>query len=129
VLNNCEFSSIRHSLRKSQAQLARLLSISPRAVQSFEQRWRKVPASIERQMLFLFFMKRSPRNKIKLCWEQRECDLKTRKKCPAWEFRAGQICWFINGTVCKGKVQENWNKKMQFCRQCELFRSLFPALS
>jgi putative transcriptional regulator len=126
-MNSSEFFNIRKNLRKSQAQLARLLSVSPRAVQSFEQGWRKVPASIERQMLFLFFMKGSPKNKIKLCWERRDCDQKTRKKCPAWEYRAGHICWFINGTVCNGKVQENWNKKMQLCRQCKVFKSAFPG--
>ena len=126
-MNSTEFSGIRHSLGKSQAQLARLLSVSPRAVQSFEQGWRKVPSSTERQMLFLLLMKRIPTIKTKPCWEQKKCDLKVRKKCPAWEFRAGNLCWFINGTICGGKVQDNWSKKMQLCRQCDVFKTACPS--
>jgi len=128
-MNSTEFSGIRHSLGKSQAQLARLLSVSPRAVQSFEQGWRKVPPSTERQMLFLLFMGRAQTTRIKPCWERKECDLKTKKKCPAWEFRAGNLCWFINGTICGGKVQDNWSKKMQLCRQCEVFRAFYSSSS
>ena len=125
-MNSSEFSTIRHSLNKSQAQMARLLGISPRAVQSVEQGWRKVTASTERQMLFLLYMK-APPIKIKPCWQIKKCGSKTRRNCPAWEFRAGHICWFVNGTVCEGRVQQNWNKKMQLCRQCEVFTSQFPA--
>ncbi len=127
-MNSSEFYNIREHLGKSQAQMAQLLDISRRAVQSFEQKWRKVPALIERQMLFLLYMKIAPTKKIKSCWQEKKCDIKTKMKCPAWEFQAGHICWFINGTVCSGQVQENWNKKMQLCRQCEVFRSLFANI-
>ncbi len=127
-MNNIEFSNTRHYLGKSQVQMARLLGISPRAVQSFDQGWRKVPISIERQMLFLLSMKAMPISRIHPCWQKKGCDLKTRRKCPAWEFQAGHLCWFINGTICGGKNQENWNKKMQLCRQCEVFKPLIPAI-
>jgi hypothetical protein len=33
----------------------------------------------------------------------------------------GHLCWFINGTICHGKVQESWSKKMTVCRKCEVF--------
>lgn len=127
-MNSREFYVIRSRLGKSQAQLARLLGVSSRAVQSFEQGWRKVPSLVERQMLFLFYVKLVPKAKIRPCWHTKKCETKTRKTCPAWEFRAGHICWFINGTICGGKIQENWNKKMQLCRQCEVFKSLFAGL-
>lgn len=126
IMNKSEFIKIRHYLGKSQAKLALLLDTSPRAVQSFEQGWRKVPATAERQMLFLISMKGASTNGIKPCWEKRECNSKVRKKCPAFEFQAGHLCWFVNGTICDGKVQENWQKKMQLCRKCEVFRSLIP---
>jgi len=124
-----EFSNIRQYLSKSQAQMARLLGVSLRAVQSYEQGWRNVPVSIERQILFLLSMKVTPILEIKPCWQKKECDPETRNKCPAWEFQAGHICWFINGTICDGKFQESWNRKIQLCRQCAVFRSLFPAFS
>ena len=46
-----EFSQIRRHLKKTQKELARLLCVSPKAVQSFEQGWRKIPANVERQLL------------------------------------------------------------------------------
>jgi hypothetical protein len=41
----------------------------------------------------------------------------------------GHLCWFINGTICQGEVQETWEKKMKMCRQCEVFRSILPPPS
>jgi len=116
-----EFSRIRLSLGKTQVQMAHLLGVSPKAVQSFEQGWRKVPTHIERQVLFLLAAKKSPPQKAKPCWETLKCPVETRQNCPAWEFRAGHLCWFINGTICNGEIQESWQKKMKICRQCTVF--------
>lgn len=128
-MDGSEFSAIRHYLGKTQTEIARLLGVSPKAVQSFEQGWRKVPAYSERQLLFLLNLKRLPKNESKPCWEIRKCSPGIKEKCVVWEFRAGHVCSFITGTVCGGKVQENWNKKMQLCRQCEVFRSLFAGFN
>jgi hypothetical protein len=120
-----EFSAIRHQLGKSQIETAHLLGVSSKAVQSFEQGWRKVPAYCERQLLLLFYLKRERGNEDMPCWELRKCSSETRKKCIVWEFRAGYLCWFVSGTFCEGKAQQNWDKKMQLCRQCEVFNSKF----
>jgi hypothetical protein len=53
----------------------------------------------------------------------RKCSLETRRDCPAWEFNAGNLCWFINGTMCQGKLQTSWSSKMKVCRKCEVFRN------
>ena len=37
------------------------------------------------------------------------------------EFRAGQLCWFINGTTSRGKVQRNWHDKLRICRGCPVY--------
>jgi DNA-binding XRE family transcriptional regulator len=123
-----EFARGRRSLAKSQTQLARLLGVSPKAVQSFEQGWRPIPVHVERQLIFLLSLKRVPTRTLKPCWEQKACGQDTREKCVVWEFRAGNLCWFINGTNCEGRSQESWQEKMQVCRQCEVFRSLVPGL-
>ena len=120
-----EFSHIRHYLGKTQNQLARLLCISPKAIQSFEQGWRNIPAHAERQLLFLSSLKRSIDEDSQPCWEMRNCPVEERENCTAWEFKAGYFCWFINGTFCQGKVQDNWKTKIKLCRQCEVFRSMF----
>jgi DNA-binding XRE family transcriptional regulator len=120
-----EFSRIRHYLDKSQTELAQLLGVSGKAIQSFEQGWRKVPTQCERQLLFLLYLKKFPNPKDKPCWKIKACcSPELRKSCVAWQFRVGRLCWFVNGTVCQGKVQENWQQKMTLCRQCEIFTSL-----
>ena len=126
-MDNKEFSQIRHFLGKTQGELARLLCVSPKAIQSFEQGWRNIPASAERQLLFLLSLKRSSGENTGPCWEIRNCPAEWRENCTAWEFKAGYFCWFINGTFCQGALQESWGKKIRFCRQCEVFRSLLPT--
>lgn len=123
-----EFSRARHYLGKTQNELAKLICVSPKAIQSFEQGWREVPASAERQLLFLLSLRRAMEKTAVPCWEIRNCPMERRAKCTAWEFKAGSFCWFVNGTMCEGEVQEDWEKKILICRQCEVFRLLFPLL-
>jgi hypothetical protein len=124
-VDKTEFSHIRHHLGKTQRQMAQLLGTSPKAIQSFEQGWRDIPVSAERQVLFLMVLKSSQNKKASPCWSIRRCSEETRQQCPAWEFHAGHLCWFINGTICGGKVQESWDEKMNVCRQCTVFVSVF----
>jgi DNA-binding XRE family transcriptional regulator len=125
-MDKSEFSRIRQHLGKTQKQLAQLLGTSLKAIQSFEQGWRNIPVHTERQALFLLAMKESPKKRTRPCWAIRECLEEIKKNCPAWEFKAGHLCWFINGTICHGKVQDDWKRKMAVCRQCEVFRSMLP---
>ena len=97
-----EFVRIRRYLGKTQSQLARMLGVSPKAVQSFEQGWRNIPPHAERQVLFLLYLKRQPEAAgQRPCWEARGCGDEQRLQCTAWELRAGNLCWFTNGTVCR----------------------------
>ena len=123
-----EFSSIRRFLGKTQVQLAQLLGVSPKAIQSFEQGWRNVPIYTERQLLFLLFQKKTEGVRNRACWVTRKCPIETRRGCPAWQFKVGNMCWFINGTICHGKVQKNWQKKINLCRRCEVFKTLLPLV-
>ncbi len=127
-MDNKEFSRIRQYLEKTQIQMALLLGVSSKAIQSFEQGWRKIPVHIERQSLFFLAMKRSSHKGNKPCWVVRKCPMETRRKCPAWEFQSGDLCWFINGTICQGEVQESWNEKINMCRNCEVFRPISVLL-
>jgi hypothetical protein len=121
-----QFTRIRQTLEKTQRQLASLLGASLKAVQSFEQGWREIPAHVERQMLFLLAMKRGGPEKTPPCWERRRCLPAHRETCPAWEFQSGHLCWFINGTMCQGQVQKNWREKIKTCRECEVLKSFLP---
>ena len=123
-----EFLQIRHQLGKTQKRMAQLLGTSQKAVQSFEQGWRKIPSYIERHVLFLFAMK-SPVSRISVpCWVMQNCPDALREDCPAWELQIGYLCWFINGTICRGEAQKSWPEKMTICRRCRVFHTLFPSL-
>ncbi len=121
-----EFSAARDYLGKTQGQMAQILGVSLKAIQSFEQGWRNIPVHIERQILFLLASKKSPRGGKRPCWVIRSCPAETKQHCPAWEFRVGNLCWFINGTICHGQVQDSWQKKAKICRQCKVFRTMLP---
>lgn len=121
-----ELSEIRRHMGKTQSAMADLLGVSHKAIQSFEQGWRRIPAHVERQALWLLAHQRMENTKAKTCWTVRKCSLLTRRHCPAWEFQTGRFCWFVNGTVCHGKRQGSWEEKMAMCRRCDAFRAVMP---
>ena len=123
-----ELSTARQYLGKTQSQMAQLLGVSLKAIQSFEQGWRNIPVHIERQVLFLLASKKPPPQKERPCWVIRKCLMEIRQNCPAWEFQVGNLCWFINGTICQGRTQESWQKKMKICRRCKVFQTMVPPL-
>ncbi len=116
-----EFQFIRRKFERTQKEMSELLGTSVKALQSFEQGWRKIPVHVERQVLFLYVMKRRKANKVRSCWEIRKCSPLLRQTCPAFEFHSGHLCWFINGTLCRGRAQATWANKMKICRNCEVF--------
>jgi len=118
------FLNFRKKLDKTQRQMAQLLGTSVKAVHSYEQGWRSVPPHVERQVFFLLSRRRGDHKDLKSCWVIKNCPPDRKRLCPAWEFQAGKICWFINGTICEGAVQKNWREKMEICRSCEVLSSL-----
>ncbi len=123
-----EFGEIRNHLGKTQKQLAQVLGVSLKAIKSFEQGWRKIPAYIERQVLFLLAADGVLNKNNKACWAIKKCPKFTRKNFPVWELKVGQICWFINGTICEGEAKKDWAEKMKICRKCKVFKSMIPFL-
>ncbi len=121
-MNSKEFKYFRTKLDKTQKQMAVLLASSLKAVHSYEQGWRKIPVHVERQLLFLVSLLN--KKKKKSCWSIKKCSSEQKKNCPAWEFRAGKLCWLINGTICDGETKSNWREKIKICRSCEVFNSL-----
>lgn len=117
------FAIARAKLNKTQKELAALLGVSLKAVQSYEQGWRSVPVHAERQLYFLLVNQRKDsKEKRKYCWREKKCKLK--KTCPAWEFQAGHLCWFLSGTQCSCTSGKNWKDKMDICRNCDILSSL-----
>jgi DNA-binding XRE family transcriptional regulator len=120
-----EFKKLRNKLGKTQRQMAQLLGVSIKAVHSYEQGWRSVPSHVERQIFFLVSRLKENIQVRVPCWDRKTCPAEKRKQCPAWEFHAGDLCWFINGTICDGNVHRSWKDKMNLCRTCEIFKTIF----
>lgn len=120
-MDSKKFKNLRLKLKKTQNELALLLGTSLKAIRSYEQGWRNIPTHAERQLYLLISRKRALENKQKPCWVIKKCPTDRKKQCPAWEFRAGNLCWFINGTICEGIVHRDWKKKMEVCKSCEVW--------
>ncbi|MEW6327964.1 MAG: ATP-binding protein [Thermodesulfobacteriota bacterium] len=52
------------------------------------------------------------------CWEIENCD---KKDCPAYG-RTDVMCWFIDGTLCKGQPMGKFPDKLDECRECSVYR-------
>ncbi|HEA66015.1 MAG TPA: XRE family transcriptional regulator [Desulfobacterales bacterium] len=118
-----EFKHFRKRLNKTQKQIAQLLGTSIKAIHSYEQGWRSVPVAVERQIYFLISRTNRDKTRTRNCWVIKKCSTDQKKKCPAWEYHAGKLCWFINGTICPGQDQRSWREKMEICRDCEVLQS------
>ena len=123
-MTSAEFSQCRKRMKKTQKEMGQLLGTSIKAIHSYEQGWRNIPPHVERQVFFLLSRVRNREKPKKPCWVVKKCPTQTRTSCPAWEFRSGDLCWFINGTVCQGKVQTTWRQKIKLCRSCDVFSQI-----
>lgn len=123
-MDSKEFLLSRKKLHKTQKQMSELLGVSIKAIHSYEQGWRKVPAHVERQVFFLLSRLRINDKPLKPCWVVKKCPTQRKKNCPAWEYQAGKLCWFINGTICECQVKKTWKDKMAVCKECEVLASL-----
>jgi len=121
-----EFSGIRKDLVKSQVQLSKILCVSEKAIQSFEQGWRKIPSYIEREMILLKALANTSgaEREPEPCWEVVDCPEEWRRKCIVGELKIKHFCWFINGTFCHGEYKNNWEEKIRICRECKVFKSM-----
>jgi DNA-binding XRE family transcriptional regulator len=119
----CDLPKVRRILDKSQSELAALLGVSVRAIQSYEQGWRPTPPTIQKMgWLLLFLDWRKTHRRWEPCWDICGCESDIRAECPAHIFRAGDICWLISGTMCRGIRQGSWEKKATKCRQCAVVK-------
>ena len=115
------FVTFRKDIHKTQNEMSQLLGVSVKAIRSYEQGWRRIPAHVERHLLYLVASREEIFKTQPPCWQILQCPDELRCQCPAWEFNAGSFCWFINGTICGGVVHPTWAEKIKICRKCEAF--------
>jgi DNA-binding XRE family transcriptional regulator len=120
-MDSTVFARCRERLGKTQKELSHLLGTSLKSVHGYEQGWRKIPAHIQRQMMYLVMRKQFGRRKLKPCWDINHCPAKRRNACPAKEFMAGDMCWFVSGTLCVCSPLATWEEKIAICYRCKAF--------
>lgn len=124
-----DFVGIRKRLGKTQKQIALLLGVSYKTVESYEQGFRNIPVNVERILYYLFFKLNMDRlNSGELCWDKKECPLKIREHCIAWLANEGFFCWFLTGKTCvHEKIISGGNSES--CFSCSFFRESFDRIN
>jgi hypothetical protein len=113
---------VRRLLGISQREFAASLGISLKAVQSYEQGWRRIPDGVEKQVFFLLSrLNRKEHPGTRDCWKIKECAPALRKGCLAEELDAGDECWFVSGNRCDGTMLKSWREKRAVCFRCKAF--------
>ena len=119
---------VREELMLSQAGFADLLGVSTRAVQSWEQGWRKPSSALQKSILLALIAWRQGDNfGARMCWEAKDCPEATRERCLAYRARQGHLCWFMTGNICQCRHLRNWPDKMAFCGECTFFHALLDG--
>jgi DNA-binding XRE family transcriptional regulator len=114
-----DLKKIREFLGKSQSELGLLLGVSTRAIQSYEQGWRTAPPHVLRSVAMLLFLNwRKSQTWMAPCWDVRKCGPEKKECCAAWQLRAGDVCWLVNGTQCGDPHGRDWETKMDHCMKC-----------
>lgn len=126
------FASLRKTIGASQRELAGMLGVSEKAVESYEQGWRRIPGNIERILYFLA-LRLAERNTPALtpCWELTACPDERRADCLAWRSGEGRYCWFLTGRLCAEKKDASPDTPdapdddlLSACRRCPAFARL-----
>ncbi len=114
---------IRAILNRTQVELAQVLGISEKAVQSYEQEWRTIPCRVMIQLLILLALYRRQTMRDVPCWAIRRCKPEIREQCPGFTVGLGQFCWFIAAKNC---VPDGVPSKMGIlhCMSCDVIKRL-----
>jgi DNA-binding XRE family transcriptional regulator len=118
-----KFSKLRKKLGKTQKEMATLLSVSKKTVESYEQGLRNIPSNVQRLLYFLVFKLNMHKfDNTKLCWVEKDCPPKIRENCVTWVANEGFFCWFMTGKVCETERLAS-GKTTGNCFNCSFFKS------
>lgn len=116
---------LRTALQISQKEMADLLGVSKKAVQSYEQGWRHTPPHVEQMVLLHTILHQGPPlEKEPPCWKQTSCKQSVCATCPAFRLSGAGFCWLVTGTLCRGERMGSWDAKRKRCVQCKVLKRL-----
>lgn len=116
------FTRVRKKLNKTQKEMAGLLGVSKKTVESYEQGLRNIPDNVRRLLYFLLFKLNLKKNDYtSLCWDEKKCSPQVRENCVAWLAKEGFFCWFITGKACEAQRLLG-DKAVAGCFLCDFFK-------
>lgn len=117
-----DFAKIRKKLKRTQKNMAALLAISHKTVESYEQGLRNIPVNMERILYYMLFKLNMDRLDVSsLCWNEKECPQGMRDNCVAWLANEGFFCWFMTGKTCPREKSLSANPPAT-CFDCSFFK-------
>ncbi|OGV65866.1 MAG: hypothetical protein A2498_10010 [Lentisphaerae bacterium RIFOXYC12_FULL_60_16] len=117
---------IRGILGRTQNELATALGVSEKAVQSYEQGWRAVPARVMIQLLVLLALYRKQTMDDIPCWEIRKCQPAQRDACASFTVGRGQFCWLIGSKTCRPPTSQSHSPILP-CMECPVVKRLLSG--
>lgn len=129
-LDGPAFAQIRTRLGKTRRELAELLGVSAKAVESYEQGWRNVPGHVERVLYYLLCkLSGKGSGSARPCWSAKKCPSERRTRCIAFSVKEGAYCWFFTGRLCaqtatKKPTSEDAETGLGACYSCEVFSDM-----
>ena len=125
--SSIDLKTVRTEFGLSQSQLADLIGVSLRTVQSCEQGWRNPSPALEKAVILLQLAKsHGAKLGMKRCWESINCSENERNNCLAYQSKQGHLCWLLSGNICRGRRLRTWADKKDMCMQCQFFLELLP---
>ncbi len=119
-MDKAAFAVTRSLLGKSQRELAELLGLSLKAVESYEQGWRSVPSNVERMLYYLLFkLNQKAFEAEDPCWAAMSCSEERRGHCVAYVAQEGHFCWFFTGGLCASAKASGEGER--HCYRCAVF--------
>jgi transcriptional regulator with XRE-family HTH domain len=114
---------------RTQRQMADLLGVSLKSVESYEQGRRHIPANIQRILYFMLFKANWQRiGRGRPCWIDRKCPDSVRADCLAWITREGLFCWFLTGKLCRSAKEQSRGAPSS-CFECDFFKSKLKQIT
>lgn len=119
------FKQLRTNVGWTQRDAATILGVSQKAVESYDQGWRRVPDSIWRQMLTILSVQVGYPRKHKPCWDVNGCSRARRKSCFCARTLRGHFCWLVAAKSRCPRWQEHLGA--QSCLTCGVVKAFLPA--
>jgi hypothetical protein len=92
---------VREILGLSQKELSAVLAVSPKAIQSYEQGWRRIPVRVLSQLFVVLAESRRRTLKDIPCWQLVGCPPATRDHCLSHTAGTGALCWVLTSRTCR----------------------------